>query len=124
MASLPSFVKFQLSGAAEQASDIVKRSEVERGPARTRRIATDPTMTLSVKILFLSWEDAVAFRAWFYSPTGGAAGAAWFDWIDPRTRTTRSARFVSSSMGALLALAGNFRIGEQACSIEYVQRFN
>lgn len=122
MASLPSYVKFQLPGAGEQPSDIVQRSAVERGVPRTRRIASDVLMTISVRIVFFSVSEAMGFRDWYYSPTGGAAGAGWFDWVDPRTNTTRSVRFVSSSMGALLALAGSFRISEQSCAIEYVHR--
>lgn len=122
MAALPSYVKFQLPGAAEQPADIVVRSSVERGIPRTRRIASDVMMTLSVKLIFLNLADSFAFRDWYYSPTGGAAGAGWFDWTDPRTGLVRSVRFVSASMGSLLALAGSFRISEQSCAIEYVHR--
>lgn len=122
MAALPSYVKFQLPGASEQPSDIVIRSSVERGIPRTRRTSSDVMMTLSVKLLFLSLAESFAFRDWYYSPTGGAAGAAWFDWVDPRTGLKRSVRFVSSSMGAVLALAGSFRVSEQSCSIEYIHR--
>lgn len=122
MAALPSYVKFQLQGAGEQPSDVIVRSGVERGIPRTRRTSSDVLMTLSVRIIFFSIADSLAFRDWYYSPAGGAAGAGWFDWVDPRTGLVRSVRFVSSSMGALLALAGSFRIAEQSCSIEYIHR--
>ena len=122
MAALPSYVRIKLAGASEQPSPIVARSEMERGVPRTRRTATDPLITLSATLMFRTAADEAAFRAWYYSPAGGGAGAAWFDWIDPRTNTVRSARFVASSMGALVPLKGRYEICEQACAIEYVLR--
>lgn len=122
MAAFPSYARLIIQGAGSQAAPIVARTDMERGVPRTRRIASDPLVTISASILFLSAADANAFEAWFYSPAGGAAGAAWFDWLDPRTRTTRSVRLVAGSMGPLVPLAGSFAVSQQTCALEYVLR--
>jgi hypothetical protein len=122
MPSLPSYARLKLGSASEKATPIVERSQMERGVPRTRRTATDPLLTLSATLVFRSWADAESFRTWFYSPVGAAAGAAWFDWRDPRTNAMRSVRFVASSMGDVVPLSASFGICEQPCAIEYVLR--
>ena len=122
MSLLPSGTRLVIAGASSQAAPIVARSEMERGVPRTRRIASDPLVTMSATLMFLAAADANTFETWFYSPAGGGAGAAWFDWFDPRTRTTRSVRLVAGSMGPLVPLAGSFAVAQQTCAFEYVLR--
>ena len=122
MATFPSYVSLRMAGYSEQASNIVARSEMERGVPRTRRTSSDPLIKVGVTLGFRSQADVAAFRTWFFSPAGAGAGAAWFDWTDPRTNSVRSARLVADSMGPLVPLKTRFAIAEQACVFEYVLR--
>lgn len=121
---IPSNVRLVLDGAGQQDSDLVERSEMDGGVAKTRRKQSDPVVTVTGTLAFLSREAIAGFRAWYYSPAGANAGQAWFDWVDPRTDQTRQARFVSSSMGPIKAVATRFAIATQACALEYVERFD
>jgi hypothetical protein len=121
---LPTNVRLVLDGAGQQDSDLVARSDMDRGPAKTRRMSTDPVVTMTATLLFLSAAAIQGFRVWFYSAAGGNAGQAWFDWTDPRTGQIRQVRLVSSSMGALKPVAGGFVVATQPCALEYVERFD
>lgn len=109
-----------MAGYGRTDSKVVERSDMERGPAKTRRTATDPMVTISGKLLFRTAEIEVAFDEWFYSADGANAGAGWFDWTDPKTGTVREARIVS--LGDLSPLATNFGYSEQPCVLEYIRR--
>jgi hypothetical protein len=122
MATFPSDVTILLAGASMQDSSLVERSDMERGVAKVRRTASDPVVTLTGTLMFRTHEIAAGFRSWFYSSAGANAGAGWFDWTDPRTKATRSARFVAGSMGAVTPLVGKFHISSQPCAIEFVDR--
>jgi hypothetical protein len=120
MPAFPSYARLVVSGANVDAAPVVARSNMERGVPRTRRIASDPLMTVGGTILFLKYEDAESFEDWYYSAAGGNAGAGWLDWTDPRTRVARSVRI--ASLGALVAEADRFSICQRACTLEYVRR--
>ncbi|QHI99367.1 hypothetical protein GT347_16105 [Xylophilus rhododendri] len=117
--SWPRAVRLSLAGAQQQDASVIERSDMERGPAKTRRAATDPMVTVSATALFLASRDVAAFRAWLYSPTGADAGAAWVDWTDPRTGAVRSIRIVS--LGALTPIASCFAIAQQPVVFEYLE---
>lgn len=117
MPAFPDFVILRL-GTTHQDASLVERSDVERGPAKTRRTSTDPVVTASGTLLFAQQADIAAFRAWLYSAAGANAGAAWIDWVDPRTGTTRRIRFVS--LGALIPLSGRFALAQQPIVFEYI----
>lgn len=121
---IPRNVRLVLDGAGQQDSDLVERSDMESGVAKTRRKQSDPTVTVTGTLAFLSQDALAGFRVWFYSRAGANAGQAWFDWVDPRTGLTRQARFISSSMGQIKAVATGFAVATQACALEYVERFD
>lgn len=123
MAAFPSYVIVKLDGFSQADSAVVERSDMEKGVAKVRRIQSDPVVTASCTLYFRSAADVERFRQWFYSRTGAAAGAAWFDWVDPRTRATRQCRMVPSSMGPLTPLRGRFARASQTAAFEYVERF-
>ncbi len=118
MATWPTYARLQLPGAGEEETKIVARSEMERGVPRTRRIASDPLVTTSATILFRTKQDENDFRTWYYSRTGASAGAAWFDWTDPRTGTVRQTRIAELGQG--MPLAAFWAVSSRACKLEYV----
>jgi hypothetical protein len=122
MAVFPSDVRFILAGAGVAESSLVERSDQERGPAKVRRVESDPTVTVSGTLLFRSAATLNDFRKWYYSRTGGNAGAGWFDWPDPLTGAVRQARFVAASLGPITPVVGQFGVSTRAASIEYVER--
>jgi hypothetical protein len=120
MGSFPLDVGFQLAGYGRDASSVVERSDMERGPAKTRRTATDLIVTINGKLFFRSNAIQLAFDDWFYGVRGANGGAAWFNWLDPRDGTAREARIVS--LGTLSPIALDFSESEQPCVLEYVRR--
>jgi hypothetical protein len=122
MATFPKDVGFLIAGAGENEGPIVERSDMERGVAKVRRVATDPVVTLSGTLLFRSSETLSSFKSWFYSATGANAGAGWFDWKHPRTGDLLQARFVVGSLGPITPVAGRFVVATRAAAIEYVER--
>lgn len=118
--AFPSDVGFQLSGFSASDSSVVQRSDMEKGPAKTRRDTTDPVTTISAKLRFRTWAIQDAFDDWFYSPAGANGGAAWFDWTDPRNGVLREARIVK--LGELTPLSASHGFSERPVDLEYVRR--
>jgi hypothetical protein len=118
MATWPTYARLQLPGTTEEETKIVARTEMERGVPRTRRTASDPLVTVSATILFRTRQEENDFRAWYYSSTGAAAGAAWFEWVDPRTNTFRQTRI--AELGQAMPLAALWAVSSRQCKLEYV----
>lgn len=122
MARFPAEVEILRDGFGMQDGPVVDRSEVERGVAKARRTSTDPKVAVNCTLLFRTAAIEKQFRAWLYSSDGGAGGAAWFDWFDPRAGVVRSARIVASSIGQVVPESGHFAVSKQSMSIEFVER--
>lgn len=118
--TFPTYVDFQVSGFTRSDSSITERSDMERGPAKTRRVSEDPVTKVSGKLHFRTAAAQLAFDDWFYSRAGANAGAAWFDWTDPRGSIARQARIVS--LGELTVLSRNLELAEQAIEMEYIRK--
>lgn len=111
-----------LDGASMDETPVVERSQMERGVAKVRRVATDPIVTQSGALLFRSPVALQDFRDWFYSPTGADGGAAWFPWRDPRTNTVRQVRLVADSLGPVTPLTGGYGMSTRTAALEFVDR--
>lgn len=111
--------RYEVDGYEETPQPIVQRTEMERGLAKQRRVATRPVVTVSLTLRFDSPADVAAFEAWFYGPC--AAGANWFDWVHPRTGQTVSARIVGGDIGALRTRVGTFARTERSLRLEYLR---
>jgi hypothetical protein len=120
MPAFPSYVKLGWRDNSEHATPVVIRSEMERGFAKQRRIATDAIVTQTVTLYFMSTADSLAFEAWFYSAAGGNAGAAWFDMRLPRVGVV-SARIVGGDLGTLKPLTAFWAVSERSVQIEYLR---
>lgn len=119
MPAFPSYARVLASGFGEEAQPLVLRSDMERGVPKQRRVAADALVTVPVTVLFTSAADAAAFEAWFYSDA--QAGAAFFDWVHPRTRQLVQARIVDGDIGTLQPLAGAWRVSQRAFRLEYLR---
>lgn len=121
MSYLPTGTRILLNGFSQQDSVIIERTEMDRGPAKTRRTANDVIVTTSALLLFQTTAAIAEFRTWYYSAAGGGAGTSYWQWLDPRTRTVRNVRFVASSMGPLQPLAGASQVAQMTCAFEYLE---
>jgi hypothetical protein len=97
MAAFPTTIQFEWRDFAEQNASVVLRTEMERGVPKQRRINSDAMVTLTLTMNFKTKAAFAAFDAWFYGDA--LAGAAWFDFVHPRTGATVQARFVGGAMG-------------------------
>ena len=120
MATFPTNLKV-LINTSETPSPVVISSEMERGVPKVRRIAADAIVVVPVEVIFFNDQQAAEFETWFYSPTGAQAGAAWFDWTNPRTRTVVQAQIVDGDIGTLVPLADNYRLSKRAMTLRYVR---
>lgn len=119
MAIFPSYVDALVDGYGEGHSNIIERTEMDRGIPKQRRVQSDVLVTVSLNLLFSSNADATNFETWFYSDA--QAGAAWFDWTDPRTGAVRQARAVGGTLGPLTPGVGDFSFLTRPLQIEYLR---
>lgn len=78
---LPQFVL--MDGYRESPADIVRRTPMEIGPAKQRRIFTSGTKKLPVK-LWMSFSQVATFKNFYNNTLLG--GSIPFQWIHPRTQ--------------------------------------
>lgn len=118
MAAFPSNLKV-LIGTSEAPTPVVIRSEMERGVAKQRRIAADAIVTVPIEVIFFTKQQAADFETWFYDEIDG--GAAFFDWVEPRTGATVLARIVGGELGPLVPLRANYDLSRRTMTLEYVR---
>ena len=105
MATFPTWVKLAPRDGGERPSPVVVRSEMERGVPKQRRTAADSLVTIGVTAVFDNGDQAEKFLTWFYDNTTGAqGGAAWFDFVHPRTGATEEGQIVGGDIGELRPL--------------------
>lgn len=81
----------QISGYSEQPQSQVLRSQMDAGPAKSRRRFTAAATDVPVQYL-LSQAQVATFQDWFENDLAG--GALPFDWPPGRTRAAVSAQIV------------------------------
>jgi hypothetical protein len=120
MPAFPTWVQVVPLDSAEQMKPVVLRSEMERSIPKQRRIAADTLGTLPVTAVFQNAQRATEFEDWFFNEAG--AGAAFFDWVHPRTGATVQARIVGGDIGQLRPLGSrpNSRYA-RSFQVEYVR---
>jgi len=122
VADFPANVSVLLAGYSEGQSDIVERAEMDRGFPKQRRTQSDLVITLSVTLQFETVQAARDFKDWYYSPTGAAAGAAFFNFTLPCTSPPEivQARVVANSFGPA-SFQGPASYSRRALQIEYLE---
>jgi len=119
MATFPTYVGFGVAGYSEGHSDVVIRTEMERGVPKQRRTQSDVLVQVALTLFFSTAADAASFEDWYYDDA--EAGAAWFDWTDPRTADVREARAVANTLGPLTTVARSFVHTTRTLTIEYLR---
>lgn len=98
MATWPAYARLIFEGFEEQPESAVITTPMEEGPAKVRRVKSRVMVSRPAVALFQTRADYLSFVAWFRSASGANGGAAWFDWRNPVTGTTVSARVVGGLM--------------------------
>ena len=97
MTAFPSYATL-IDGLSEQRESALLRTEMESGPPKQARIKSRVLTTRPVTILLGSKADYLRFVDWFSIDLD--EGAAWFDWLDPVSGTTKAARFAGGGLDA------------------------
>lgn len=97
MASLPTYAKVLLAGFGEAREPGVVRTEMESGPPKQLKTKSRVMVRRPVTLRFASKADYLSFITWFSTTIN--QGADWFDWADPVSGTTRSARIADGALG-------------------------
>lgn len=118
MATLPIYVCIEQGGWSEAATPSVERVEMERGPAKQRRINAHRFPQVSATFVFKTKADAIAFETW-YDNTILAVG--WFDMTHPLRGTTIQARFVGGEIGELVPRGRGFEVSSRTVTLEYMR---
>ena len=98
MASFPTYAKVLLAGFGEEAESAVLSTQMETGPAKVLKTKSRVMVSRPVQIRLASKADYLTFLTWFRTTL--EYGSLWFDWYDPVSETTRSARFSGGRLGA------------------------
>ncbi len=98
MATFPNYASLLFDGFAEQRESALLRTDMESGPPKQAKVKSRVMITRTVTIWLRSKADYQSFVTWFSVTLG--EGAAWFDFADPVSGTTRQARFVGSGLEA------------------------
>ena len=116
MAAWPAYALIGFPQAEEPASALM-RSEMERGPAKQRRITADVTVTQEITVYFNTKQRGIDWETWFYTTIN--AGADYFDWTDLRTGTPRQVRIKEGKPGALKPATVNWAYQQRTMTIEW-----
>lgn len=79
-------------GFQEKQPDLVVRTQMDVGPAKARRRATDGVTTFQMTLPPLTYAQAQSLVSFWKGACAG--GALWFDWLHPRLETGARFRFV------------------------------
>jgi len=93
MSALPSYVSIMLSGFGEVRDTGVQRTEMESGPPKQLKVKSRVLVTRDCVLRVASLAEYLTFITWFETTIN--FGADWFDFADPVTATTKSARIVT-----------------------------
>lgn len=96
--SFPSYAKILLAGYQHQRESALLRSEMESGPARQSKVRSRVMVTRTCTIFLETLSDFNSFETWFATTLN--EGALWFDYADPVSGITKSARFVGGGYSA------------------------
>lgn len=116
MATFPN-VQLDWRDLSEKPESVIDRTEMERGIPKQRRVASDARVELAVTVYFDTKAEAIAFEDWFYEDID--AGAAWFDFLHPRTGAVIPARIVNGEIGELKFQQRTLQASSRSFKLEY-----
>lgn len=96
--SLPSYATLLLDGYEHQRESALLRTEMESGPPKQAKIRSRIMVTRTCQIKLKSIADFQSFESWFANDL--QEGALWFNYLDPISKSTKTARFVGGGFKA------------------------
>lgn len=96
--AFPSYANIQLAGYSQQRESALMRTEMDSGPPRQTKVRSKVMLTRNVKIYLSTLADFKAFETWYANECN--LGSSWFNFIDPVSTLTISARFVGGGYSA------------------------
>lgn len=103
----------------EEPGTVVERTEMERGVAKQRRIASDANVQADVIVYFTAKANIATWETWFYTTIH--AGQDWFDWTDSRTGATLQARIVGGNPGKLVPSTKTWAYAQRTLRLEWMR---
>ena len=102
--TFPSYAKILFSGYSQQRESALLRTQMDSGPPRQARIKSNVMLQRTVKLYFSSKSDFQAFETWYQNDCN--FGAAWFNFTDPVSGSTVTARFMDGGYTAVPLVGG------------------
>ena len=118
MAEFPDYVCVSFDNYSESFDPSVERTEMERGPAKQRRINSRVEASINATLTFMSKADAASFESWYFDTI---QRIGYFDIEHPRTGQTISARFRGGDIGELTTLTPDFEVTQRQVVLEYMR---
>lgn len=118
MATLPTYARLLLDGAAETFDPDIVKTEMERGLAKQRLGSSRVVKKLRATLMFKTAADASAFEDWYFNTI---KRIGFFDVVHPRTGQTIAVRFEGGAIGDLVPRVGNFGVATRAVVLEWLQ---
>lgn len=98
MPTLPAYVSILAAGYAEQPEATVARTEMESGPPKQARVRSTGMVRRPVNLRIDSNANYLLWVIWVRDTLAG--GSLWFDYSDPVTGSTKTARIVNGQYDA------------------------
>ena len=116
MATFPSYANILYQNFSQSRESALIRSEMESGPPKQAKIKSKVMQVQNVNIYVASKADFASFQSWYQSDIN--EGADWFNYVDPITGSTISARFRDGGYDAT-PMTANMENWEIKAKIEY-----
>jgi hypothetical protein len=98
MAAFPSYAVLLGQNYTETPDSAVQRTNMENGPPKQLKFKSRVIVTIAAVYALKSMTDYTNFVDWFRNTIN--FGADWFDWTDPKTGSTVTARIVNGQYSA------------------------
>lgn len=116
MYSWPAYASVLRNDFGLERQSALMRTDTETGPAKQTKIRSRVMVKVPVTIRLTSKADCLSFIDWVRTTLNH--GAYWFDWFDPLTEATVSARIVGGQFGKIHPVGGLER-WETSLTLEY-----
>lgn len=98
MADFPSYADILIDSYSVSKESALLRTEMESGPPKQAKIKSKVMVTHNVQIYIATKADFQLFESWY--ATDISQGADWFNFVNPITGSTVSARFKNGGYNA------------------------
>jgi hypothetical protein len=118
MSNWPATAKIILPGYGEELQPSIRRTEMERGMPKQALMNTHVMQELTFTVQFETEDAAQEFEDWYFNDL---RRIGFFNFRNPRTRQTVSARFKDAKIGSLSPITGGFGLTQRTVTVEYLR---